>query len=89
MRARKSLASRQPAQEDGEVVAGGGEHRVGAVAVAAFEIIAAQAVFGLDMADDRLDAGAAFHLAADRSSHPADLAGDPHPKLLRVGLCPR
>src|SRR5258707_5826920 len=67
-----------------QVVAGGGQNRVAAVAVAALEVIAAQAVLGLDVADDRLDRGAAFHLAADRSGHPAHLAGDPHPELLFV-----
>src|SRR5205823_14759127 len=42
------------------------------------------AVLGLGVADDRLDRGAAFHLAADRAGHPARLAGDPHPELLFV-----
>jgi hypothetical protein len=32
---------------------------------AAFEVIAAHAVLGLHMADNRLDRGAALHLAAD------------------------
>ena len=41
-------------------------------------------MFGLGVADDRLDRGAALHLAADRSGHPAHLAGDPHPELLLV-----
>ncbi len=57
--------------------------------VAALEIIAAHAVLGLGVADDRLDCGTALHLAADRSGQPADpgsgpgraLAGDPHPEL--------
>jgi hypothetical protein len=43
----------------------GGEHGVGAIAVKALEVIAVQSVLGLQMADDRLDRGAAFHLAAD------------------------
>ena len=54
----------QPAQKEGEVVAGGGEDDVSAVAAAAVEVIAADAVLGLHLADDRLDGGAAFHLAA-------------------------
>ena len=45
----------QPAQQEGEVVAGGGQHGVGTIAVAAFEVIAAHAVLGFEMADDRLD----------------------------------
>jgi hypothetical protein len=56
---------RQPAQQEGEIIAGGGEHGVGAIAVKALEVIAVQSVLGLQMADDRLDCGAAFHLAAD------------------------
>jgi hypothetical protein len=31
-------------------------------------------VLGLEMADDRLDGGSAFHLAADGGGDPADLA---------------
>src|SRR2546427_11087368 len=80
----RSQKSLQPAQEEAEVVAGGGQDRIAAVAVAALEIIAPHAVFGLGVADDRLDRGAALHLAADRSGHPAHLAGDPHPELLLV-----
>lgn len=46
----------QRAQEEGEIVAGGGENGVDAVAAAAFAMIAAHAVLGLQVADDRLDA---------------------------------
>jgi hypothetical protein len=42
----------QPAQQQTEVVAGGGEDGVGAVAVAALQIVAIQTVLGLEMADD-------------------------------------
>jgi hypothetical protein len=45
---------RQPAHEEAEVVSGGGEDGVDAVAVASLEIVAAEAVLGLEMADDRL-----------------------------------
>jgi hypothetical protein len=48
----------EPAEEQGEVVAGGGEDGVDAVAFASFEIISVHAVLGLDMADDGLDGGA-------------------------------
>ena len=82
MRAHKS--PRQPAQEEAEVVAGGGEHGIDAIAVAPFEIIAAHAVLGLDVADDRLDRGAPLHLAADRGGDAPDLAGDPDAELLLV-----
>src|SRR3546814_5388836 len=64
----------QPADEEAEVVAGGGEDGVGVVAVAALEIVALHAVHGLDVADDGLDGGAPFHLAADGLGDPAHLA---------------
>jgi hypothetical protein len=41
-------------------VAGGGEHGIAAVAVASLEIIAAHAMFGIGVADDRLDAARRF-----------------------------
>jgi hypothetical protein len=44
------------------------------VAVAAFAIIAAQAVIVFEMADDRLDGGSPSHLAADGLGHMPDLA---------------
>src|SRR5204862_682371 len=74
----------EPAQEEAKVVAGGGEHSIDAVAVASLQIIAAHAVLGLGMADDRFDGGAAPHLATDRFRDPAHLAADPHPELLFV-----
>jgi hypothetical protein len=57
----------KPAQEQPKVVAGSGEHGVAAVAVSSFEMIAAHPVLSLDVPDDRLDGGAATHLAADKS----------------------
>jgi hypothetical protein len=74
----------EPAQEEAEVVTGGGEHRVDAVAVTAFEVISAHPVLGLDMPNDRLDGGAAAHLAADRGGDAAHLAADPDAELLLV-----
>jgi len=47
----------EPAQEKAEVVAGGGEHGVDGVAVAALEIVAIHAVLGLNVTDHRLDGG--------------------------------
>jgi len=81
---REHKKSRQPAQKEGEVVAVGGEYGIAAVAVALLEIIAAHAVLGLDMADDRLDRGAPPHLTADRGGDATGLARDPHPELLLV-----
>ena len=74
----------QPAQEKGEVVSGGGQHGVGTIAIAALEVIAVPAVLGFEVADDRLDRGAAFHLAADRSGHPPHLAGHPDAEFVRM-----
>src|SRR3546814_17033428 len=67
----------QPADEEAEVVAGGGEDGVGVVAVAALEIVALHAVLGLDVADDGLDGGAPFHLSADGLGDPAHLNSQP------------
>jgi hypothetical protein len=53
----------QPAQEEAEVVAGGGEHGVDAVAVASLEIIAVHAVLGLEVVDHWLDRGAPLLLS--------------------------
>ena len=80
-RAQKPL---EPAQEESKVVAGGGEHGIDAVAVTTFQIIAAHTVLGFGVTDDRLDRGAALHLAADRFCDATDLTADPHPELLRV-----
>ncbi len=55
----------EPSEEKAEIVAGGGENGVGAVAVAALEVIAVRAMLGLDVADHRLDGGWAPHLAAE------------------------
>src|SRR5207244_3629866 len=63
---------------------GGGEHGIAAVAVAPLEIIAAHAVLGFGVADDRLDGGAPLHLAADRFGDPACLTADPDAELLFV-----
>lgn len=78
----------KPSEEEAEVVAGRGEDGVDAVAVTAFEVIAAKSVLGLEMADDRLDGGSALHLAADGLGDAADLAGD-QTRNLRGWLWPR
>ena len=49
---------REPAQEQAEVVGGGGEGGVAAVAVTALEIVEIHAMLGLDVADHGLDGGA-------------------------------
>ena len=70
-RARKIF---EPAAEQAEVVAGGGEHGIDAVAIAALEIVSAHPMVVLEMADDGLDGGPAAHFAADGFGDLADLA---------------
>lgn len=65
-----------------EVPTGGCEDGVDSVAVAALEVVAVHAVLGLEVVDDRLDGGAALHLAFDRGGGSADLAGDPDAKAV-------
>ena len=57
-------------------MADGGEDDVGGVAGAAFEIAAAEVTFGLQVADDGLDGGAAPQLAPDDTEDAALLARD-------------
>lgn len=76
----------EPPQEEAEVESDGSEERVGAVAVWAFEVVAAHAVLGLQVADHRLDGGPALHLATDRLGHPTDLARDEDPEAVRVAV---
>jgi hypothetical protein len=47
-------------------------------------MVAIHAVFGLEMADERLDRGSAFHLSADGSGDAPHLAADPDPELVRM-----
>lgn len=55
-------------------MAGGGEDDVGGVAGAAFEIAAAEVTFGLQVAGDGLDGGAAPQFAPDDTEDAALLA---------------
>ncbi len=52
--------------ERAEVVTGGGDDGIGAVALVTSEVVAVHTVLGLDVADHRLDRGPALHFAADR-----------------------
>lgn len=76
--------SRQPADEQTEVEADGGEDGVDAVAVASFEEIASHAAIGLEMADNGLHCGAALHLSFDGGGGSSDLAGNPDAELVRL-----
>lgn len=55
----------EPLDEATEVVADGGEDRVFDIAVAVGEIVATHPVLVLEVANDRLDGGAAAHLPFD------------------------
>src|SRR5262245_13615943 len=74
----------EPAQEQAEVVASGGEHGVVAVTVAALEVVAAHPVILLDVPDDELDGCTTAHLAADGLGYAPDLAGDPDLEAVRM-----
>ena len=60
-------------------MADGGEHGVGGVAFAAFEVAAAEVTFSLQVADHRFDGGPASQFAPDHPEHAALLAGDENP----------
>ena len=64
----------QPGDEAAEVVSGGGEHGVDGVAAGMGKVVAAHAVVVLEMADHRLDGGAAFERALDLIGDAALLA---------------
>ena len=83
----EDLAKQQadPPDEAAEVIAGGGEDGVGSVALSEPEIIAAHAVLGLEMADDRLNGGPAAQFALDLGRHTSLLAGDEDPELVIGG----
>jgi hypothetical protein len=55
----------EPGEDSPEVVAGGGEHGVGGVALDAFEEVASHAVVALGVADDGLDGRAPAQVAFD------------------------
>ena len=64
----------EPGQQAAEVVSRSGEDGVDSVAVAAGQEVPVHAVVFLAMADDRLDAGAAFELPPDGGGDAAFLA---------------
>lgn len=70
----KPQKSLQPPEQEGEVVAGGGQDGIDGVALPAGEVVAAHPMLGLDVADDGLDGGAAAHLARDGRDDAAFLA---------------
>src|SRR6266545_6799284 len=74
----------EPAQEQAEVVAGGCEHGIDAVAVATLEVIAAHPVIILDVPDDGFDGSTTAHLAANGLGDAPDLAADPDLEAVRI-----
>jgi hypothetical protein len=70
----------EPAQEQAEVVSGGGENGVNAVPISALEIVATHPTVILEMADHGLNGSSASHLAANDFCDAADLAANPDPE---------
>ena len=61
----------QPCEDEAEVVADSGENGVGRIALAAFEIAAAEMAIHLHVPDHSLDGGAATQLAFDKAKDAA------------------
>ena len=76
-RAQKRL---QPFEDEAEVVADGGQHGVGVVAVLPLEVVAAEMACGLHVSDHRLDGRAAPELALDLAVYTTLLAGEVDPE---------
>ena len=72
----------QPADEEAEVVSGGGEDGIDGITLAIAEIVAAHPMLGFEMADDGLDGGASSHLALDLWGDAPLLACDEDPELV-------
>lgn len=68
--------SPQPGEEEAQVITDGTEDRVGGIAVTSFEIVAVEVAGGLDVANHRLDGGAAPELTLNRADHASLLSGD-------------
>lgn len=76
--------SPQPAEQEREVVAGGGQDGVDGVARLAGEVVAAHPLPGPDVANHRLDRVAAAHLALDGRGDAAFLASGEDPELVAL-----
>ena len=68
--------SLQPGEDAAEIVADGGENDVCGVALAAFEMAAAEVAVGLHVADHGLDSRATPEFALDGAEDAALLTGD-------------
>jgi len=66
----------QPSEDESEVVADGGEDRVGGVACGSLEIAAAEMALGFHVSNHGLNGRAAAQFALDGAEHTASLAGD-------------
>ncbi len=70
-----------------EVVSCGGQDRVDGIAVLVGEVVFGHSVFVFDMANDRLDGGAPFHLSFDGWRYPPLLASGKDLELvLKAGI---
>lgn len=76
----------QPSEQEAEVVSRGSEHGIGAIAVAALEIVAIPPMVTFDVADGGLDRGSSLHLAAYRGGDASHLAGDPDLELVGMAV---
>jgi hypothetical protein len=68
--------SPQPSEDSSEVIADSGEDGVGGIAVAAFEVAAAEVTFGLHVADHGLDCRSTSQFAFDGAEDAALLPRD-------------
>lgn len=69
-------------EQEGEVVAGGGQDGVDGIALGMGEIVAAHPVLVFDVADHRFDRRSPSHLTLDGRCHAALLAGGEDPELV-------
>lgn len=87
MRPRFGATNPESTDEAADVdVAGGGKDGIGGITAPEPKIVAAHAVFGLEMADDGLDGGPAAQFALDLRRDPSLLVGDKDPELV-IGRC--
>ncbi|MET4359398.1 hypothetical protein ABIC08_009380 [Bradyrhizobium sp. RT9b] len=64
----------EPADQAAEITAEGGNNGADGVALAMPELVAADAMLGFEVADDRPDGGAPSQLALDLRRHPPFLS---------------
>ena len=75
----------QPGEEETEVVSCGSEDGVDGIALGSSQVVALHAVLVFDVTNERLDGGAASHLAFDGRRHSALLACRVDSELMAKG----